>query len=105
MGALSLVTAYTNAGRLAFGSVGAGYTVLLAAVSGSVRKIVITNSLNQEVVLSINNATNDFIYLPALQGIVIDLDNSMHWSGIVQVKHNGVAPTGGAISAGVILGT
>lgn len=102
---VNITTAFTDtaAGRVAFGSVGAGYGTLLSC-SGSVRKLIITNSLNQEVVISLDNGTTDFIYLPANVGIILDFDNSVHFSGVVQVKHNGVAPTSGAIAAGIIKG-
>ena len=104
MPALTQVSNYTAAGRLAFGSVLAGYATLLPAVSGSVRKLIITNSLDAETVLSLDGGTTDFIFLPAQQGIIIDFDTSMHWAGTCSVKRQSTAPTVGAISAGVLIG-
>ena len=101
MPALTQVVNYTAPGRLAAGAVTGSYATLLPAVSASVRKLIITNSLDQETVISLNGGATDFLFLPAQQGIIIDFDTSMHWAGSCVVKHNGVAPSVGAISAGV----
>lgn len=90
-------------GRLAFGSVTGSYVTLLAA-TGSVRKLLLTNSLDKETIITLDGGTTDFIYLPASTGLLLDFDISLQYSGTVQVKHNGVAPTVGAISAGIVLG-
>ena len=105
MPALTQVANYRTRGYLTSAGIGAAYADLIAGVEGSVRKIVISNSLNTEVVLSLDNGTTDFIVLqPNSAPLVLDLDVSMHWAGTIRVKHNGVAPASGAISAGVILG-
>ena len=89
-------------GTLAFGSVGAGYASLYV-VSGIGRKLIITNSLDKQTVLSFDGGTTDFIKLPAGQGLVIDFDTSLQFGNItISVKHDGVAPTVGSINANVI---
>ena len=95
-------------GRLAFGSVGAGYSSLIT-VSGRGAIVMITSSLNQEVVISLNGGTTDWGYLPLVPATAagfpytIELGaNDAEFTGTISVKHNGVAPTAGAIAASVI---
>lgn len=96
---------YTTAGgRLAFGSVGAGYAALLTTPQ-NVRMLIITNSLNTECVVSFNGGTTDHLYLPANQGVSLDFgSNWLNHNGTISVKHNGSAPASGAIAAFAILG-
>jgi len=93
----------TNAGRLAAAAVTNTFATLLSA-SGSVRKLIITNSLNQECSISLDNGVTVFVYLPPSVGLVLDFDNSVHFSGIIQVKYEAVAPTSGFICAGILKG-
>ena len=93
----------STAGRRAFGSVGAGYANLLGPISGRGVVLFITNSLDSEVVISLDAGTTDWMYLPAGTPVTIDMiTNELEWSGSISVKHNGVAPTVGAIAASVL---
>lgn len=95
-------------GRLAFGSVGAGYSSLLT-VAGRGAILMITSSLNQEVVISLDGGTTNWGYLPLVPATaagfpyIIEFGASdAEYTGTVSVKHNGVAPTAGAIAASII---
>jgi len=89
--------------RLAFGSVSGTYANLLASIQGRAVCLVITNSLNSESVLSLDGGTTDWGFIPARVSLVIDLaSNETEYNGTVSVKHNGVAPTSGAIAASII---
>lgn len=89
--------------RIAFGSVAAAYGDLLTSVKGRGVVLVITNSLDAEVTISLDGGTTDFIWLPAGVGLTLDLGaNSAEFSGTVSVKYTSGAPTSGAIAAGVI---
>lgn len=94
-----------SAVRVAFGSIGASYATALTVVgNGMILNIV--NNLDQEVVISLNGGLNDHLFIPSgLTPTVVRLDfgsNEMTYSGVIQVKHNGVAPTTGAVSLLVI---
>lgn len=101
---MSNVKALVNVagGRLAFGAVGAGYSTLLAA-TGSVGILIISNSLNTETVISLDNGTTDFLFLQAGASLTVDFSaNDMCFSGTIRVKHNGAAPASGNIAASII---
>lgn len=104
MTALTTVSTYVAPGRLAFGAVAATHTQLFSSSGLSGRKLYVTNSLDTEVVISLNNGTTDFLNLPPGVGIVIDFDTSMHWAGTVTVKYFSAACTSGFICAGVLAG-
>ena len=91
----------TAGGLVSFGSVGAGYGTLLAT-TGRVRKIFLQNSLNQNIVVSLDGGTTNWMVLLAQKDLAIDFDTSLQFSGTISIKHNGVAPTSGAISAAII---
>jgi hypothetical protein len=93
----------STAGRRAFGSVSSGYANLLGPISGRGIVLFVTNSLDSEVVISLDAGTTDWMYLPAGTPVTIDLStNGAEWSGSISVKHNGTAPTVGAIAASVL---
>lgn len=97
---------YTTAGgRLAFGSVGAGYAALLTTPQ-SVKMLTITNSLNVECVVSFNGGTTDNLYLPALTGVQLDFAASeLNHNGTISVKQGAAgAPASGMIAAFAITG-
>lgn len=97
---------YTTAGgRLAFGSVGAGYAALLTTPQ-NVRMLTITNSLNVECVVSFDGGTTDHLYLPALTGAQLDFGaNWLNHNGTISVKQGAAgAPASGMIAAFAILG-
>ena len=86
-------------GRVAFGSVGAGYSTLLTVTDKAII-LLVSNTLNQDVVLSLDGGTTNWHTLPAGISFVLDFGtNGASFNGTIQVKHNGVAPTAGAISA------
>ena len=90
-------------GKLAFGSVGAGYSNLLASVQGRGLIFVFCNTLNQEVVLSLDAGTTDWLNVPAGYSFILDMgSNEIEFYGTISVKHAGTAPTSGFISCGVI---
>ena len=91
-----------SVGVLAAGSVVAGYTALLSSVAGRGVTLVFTNTLNADVMVSLDAGTTDFIVLPAGQGMVLDIGaNGCEYSGTVSVKRSGT-PTTGSIWCGVI---
>ena len=94
-----------SAGRIAFGSVTGAYATLLT-VAGTGATMIINSSLDKEVVLSLNGGTNDHVYIqPGLTpaSLIIDFAaNDMSYSGTIQVKHTGAAPTAGVLSVLVI---
>lgn len=94
--------------RIAFGSVGAGYSTVATlepvAIStslppaGGVAILNFQNSLNQDVILSFDNGTTDSVYLLAGKDYSLDLGAAdLSYTGVVRIKHAGVAPTSGAI--------
>lgn len=90
--------------RLAAASVSAGYVTLIGPVAGRGYVLQISNSLNGDVVLSLDGGTTDYITLPA--GISLSIDfgtNNIEYSGTASVKQGpSGASTTGFISAGVI---
>lgn len=93
-------------GRLAFGSITGTYATLKSGISGSVRQIIISTSLNNEIILSLDGGTTDFLHMPGStipRELILDLDEGQ-WTGDVKVKHNGVASTSGFIAVGFIRG-
>lgn len=99
-------------GRLAFGSVGAGYATLKAVTrttgtltnnKGDAVALLFFNNLNQDVIISLDNGTTDAVYLPANTNWTVDLaTNSLMYNGTIQVKHAGVAPTSGGIAVTIV---
>ena len=81
----------------------AGYQTVISS-TGSIRKLIITNSLDTDTTISIDGGTTDFIVLPAFLSLVLDLDTSMHWSGVVSAKYTSLAPAIGSLCVGVIKG-
>lgn len=99
-------------GRLAFGSITGTYATLKAVTTvtgsvtgnkGSAGILEFFNTLNQDVIISLDGGTTDAIYLPAGLSYTIDLfANFLEFVGTIQVKHAGVAPTSGGISVTII---
>jgi hypothetical protein len=103
----------TPYGRAAFGSVGAGFADLLNAtkdmtgrtLNGMVTVIMIDSTLNTDVDLALDGLDTPAIRVKANQARVIDLNaNDMTWSGVIRVRHSGVAPTSGDITVEVVRG-
>lgn len=100
---------------VAFGSVTGSYTTLadvtppantvVGTQNGAAAIIMIQNSLNQPVILSFNGGVTDSIYLfTTTSGFVIDLTASeLRFSGVISIKHAGVAPTSGAIAVNAVM--
>lgn len=96
------------AGRVAFGGISGTYATLIGPVS-DVRHIIITNTLDNEVIISLDGGTTAYLYIPgsillASKEYVISLPPDLAYNGTISVKHNGAAPTAGVIAAGVITG-
>lgn len=89
--------------KMGFASVTSSYTTLLGPVAGRGVVILITNSLNAEVFLSLDGGTTDFIWLPVAAGMAIDLSANMaEYSGTISIKDLGSHPGSGSICASVI---
>lgn len=103
MGLMRRQVSHSDYGSLAYGSVGTGWTTLFTLPPRSVL-LVITNSLNQAVELSLNSGTNSFTILPASTGLILDLAQAnLELSGIIQVKQvSAGAPSAGTICANVM---
>ena len=88
-------------GSLAFGSVTNAYQAISGTIAGRGIILVVTNSLNTEGLLSLDG-TNDFCYLPAGQGVVLDLSaNDGEFSGAIYYKYV-AAPGSGRISGNCV---
>ena len=84
---------------LAFGSISASYATLQSLLPGRGVIIFITNSLDKDTIISLDGGTTDFIQLPGLTNLTIDLGaNGAEYSGTIQVKQG----TGGAMASGFI---
>jgi hypothetical protein len=95
--------------RLAFGSVTGLFTTLadltppvptvVGTQNGGAAIIIIQSSLNNSVILSFDGGVTESLYLiPNTSGLVIDLTASeLRFSGVVSIKHAGVACTSGEI--------
>lgn len=89
---------------LAFGSIGAGFTIVGSAFTFPSRVLMVTNLTNQAIIFSDDGVNNSFI-LTSNSAMIIDMmtnrtaiDNAQFpkYMGI-SAKHNGVAPTSGAV--------
>jgi len=91
-------------GTVAFGSVAVGYGTLQGPIAGRGVCLLIANSLNAGIVISLDGGTTDFLRLPASTSFTIDLGaNGVEFSGTVSIKQDGAgAPSSGFISCGVI---
>lgn len=97
-------------GRLAFGAITGTYATLitlardtgyLAAESATI--LLFFNTLNQDVIISLDGGVTDWGYVPALANFTLDLTaGEMLYTGTIQVKHAGVAATAGAISVSAV---
>jgi len=80
-------------GSLAFGSVGAGYSTILALGTSQVyAHLLISNSLNQDIVLRFGGANEMTISASesrTMDGVILN--------GNIEIKHNGAAATAGTI--------
>jgi len=96
--------AFQAVSSLAFGSLGAGYSNLLASVQGRGVILVFTNTLNSDCTISLDGGTTDCLILPAGQGLVLDLStNDGEFSGTIQAKRGpSGASTAGQINCSVI---
>ena len=84
---------------VAFGSVTNVYTTLMAAKT-RVAIIMITNTLDQTVTLSLDGGTTDFCQLGAGQGWIIDFSAAGgQYDGAISIKYTSVAPAAGFIQA------
>lgn len=100
----------TTASFTAFGAVTGSYTTIFTP-GGGARKLIITASFDQVVVISLDNGTTDFTYVPlgsvAPFVLIVDFGPELFYGGaanIVKIKHNGVAPTAGYISVNCVYG-
>lgn len=65
--------------------------------------MIISNSLNTETILSLDNGGTDFVTLQPSQSLTIDFcANGLTYGGRAQIKHTGSAPASGAISIGYV---
>lgn len=90
----------TGGVRLAFGSIGAGFTGFIGAQSDVVF-LSIYNSTNVEVTVSFDAGATDYLVMPANSTHVVDGGaNGVHLAWVaVQVKYTSAAPVSGAIAA------
>lgn len=91
-------------GRLLAAAVTAGYVSLHSSVKGRGVIIHIANSLDGDVVLSLDGGTTDYIAIPAGNNITFNLGtNNAEYSGTISVKQGpSGASTSGFISCGVL---
>ena len=88
----------------AFGAIGAGYTAIGNVFDFPMRIVAIRNLTNEDLLISFNGV-DDHDIVPEESGIILDFcaNNANSSSAFiakgttVYVKHNGVAPTSGAI--------
>jgi hypothetical protein len=89
---------------VAFGAVTAGYTAL-RSLTRSIRMIVITNTLDATVTLSLDDGVSDFLRLQAGKDLTLDFGaNAIHVSGVLRMKYAVGAPTAGEINFTFIAG-
>jgi hypothetical protein len=84
---------------LAFGSIGAGYAAVGAAIADEAELICFVNNTNADVIMSYDG-TNDHVFLPMYSSYVADFrtnDKQLANRTIFYVKHNGVAATLGSV--------
>lgn len=84
---------------LAFGSVGAGHSLLLTP-SGNLRYIEIQNDTDAPVILSFDAGVTDHWRIPLKEPRIFDLNAFGRFqSAAIHIKHAGVAPTVGSVYA------
>lgn len=97
-------------GRIAGASITGTYATLLTIARGtgflaaeSATILFFFNTLDADIVISFDGGVTDWGYIPANANWTIDLTaGEMLYTGVIQVKHAGVAPTTGAISASAV---
>lgn len=97
-------------GRLAGASITGSYQTLINIARGSgflaaesATILLFFNTLDKDIIVSLNGGVTDWGYIPALANWTLDLTaGDMLFTGVVQVKHAGVAPTTGAISVSAV---
>ena len=81
----------------------ASYATLVSGVGGRGVTLFFTNSLNGDVIISLDGGTTQFLMLPAGVGLALDLGaNDAEFSGTVSAKDGTTAATTGYISCGVV---
>ena len=89
-------------GYLAFGSIPAGYATLVGPIA-RVTGLIFFNSLDQDVVVSLDGGTTDFVTLPPGINFVLNMRAlGIEYNGTVSVKRLSGASTVGYISCGVL---
>lgn len=89
--------------KLGFASITSSYATWIGPIAGRGVVILITNSLNNEVFISLDGGTTDFLWLPTASGIAIDLSaNNAEYSGTIAIKDLGSHPNAGSICASVL---
>jgi len=82
---------------LAFGSIGAGYSLLLTP-SGNLRYIEIQNDTDAPVVISFDVGVTDHWHIPLKEPRIFDVNAfGAYQLAAIHIKHAGVAPTVGNV--------
>jgi hypothetical protein len=96
--------------ELAFGSVGASYTLVGTPASPAVRMLIVNNYTDQMLNFSLNGTTDHFV-LDEGQSLTLDICTNRTQKGFylgagkaIYVKHRGVAPTSGAVFFSTVYG-
>ena len=102
----------TTYGRLDAAAVLAGYTTILnvVVVSGSISNnigaatiIYFSNTLDADIVISLDNGTTDGFFLHAGKSLTIDLSaGNMRFEGVIRIKRFSGAPAAGSIACSVV---
>jgi len=87
---------------IAAASVTGTYAALNTFNGKSVQVLVLINTLNQEVTLSLDEGVTNWMVLPVVSTFLSITLPHMQWSGVVSIKHNGAAATAGRLSIGFI---
>lgn len=91
--------------RLTSAGIGATYADLGSVFNDYVIVIMITNSLNGDVMLSFDDGVTDHIWLPAGQDLILDLRSNGYRFPLatqIQIKDGDTAPTSGTIALTLI---
>lgn len=84
---------------LAFGSIGAAFAAIGSAIEDEAELVSIVNNTDADLIVSYDGVT-DHVFMPLYSSYVIDFESNEKQLAnrtSFYVKHNGVAPTEGAI--------
>ncbi len=88
---------------LAFGSITGSYQNISPLVSGRGVILHVENSLDTISIISLDAGVTDWVFLPPGKSMQIPFGScGVEWTGRCMVKHNGIPPTAGFISAAIV---